>query len=313
MLFFGISDSLSLEDSRASHRLQVFLKMKEISMNSNKRSIIEYYDTCETDYRLFWDLDHSLAMHAGYWDETTKNLRDALVRENKVMAETAEISASDHVLDAGCGFGGSDIFLAKEYGCRVTGITLCSKQVERATTVALKYGVEGLVTFQIGDFCETSFPDESFDVVWGLESICHAHDKSKFVKEAYRLLKRGGRLVVADGFALQDDYAAKEKNDINKWLKGWGVESLETVSNFKAHLHTNQFQQITCKDITKNVLPSSKRLYWISFPALVFSKAGELLGFRSKTQTDNIRAAYYQYTTLKKKLWTYALFSAIKL
>lgn len=279
---------------------------------SPKRSIINYYEACEGDYRLFWDLNHSLAMHAGFWDASTKNLRDALMRENEVMAETANISSKDHVLDAGCGVGGSCIFLAKHYECHATGITLSAKQVETATKAALEHNVNKLATFQINDFCETTFPDESFDVVWGLESVCHAVDKNKFVKEAYRLLKPQGRLVIADGFALQNNYSLTEKNSMSKWLKGWGVESLETVSNFETFLKANHFQQVTCRNITKNVLPSSKKLYWISFPALLFSKIGELLCLRNKIQTNNIVGAHYQYITLKKKLWTYALFSAIK-
>lgn len=286
--------------------------MKKQKLDSPKRSIINYYEACEGDYRLFWDLNHSLAMHAGFWDATTKNLREALMRENEVMAETACISSKDHVLDAGCGIGGSCIFLAKHYGCHVTGITLSAKQVETATKASIKYGINELASFHINDFCETTFPDESFDVVWGLESVCHAVDKNKFIQEAYRLLKPGGRLVVADGFTLQDSYSLTEKNNMSKWLKGWGVESLETMSNFETYLKANHFQQIACKNITKNVLPSSKRLYWISFPAFLFSKIGEILRFRTQIQTNNIVAAYYQYITLKKKLWAYALFSAVK-
>lgn len=283
----------------------------QINKDSPKKKIINYYDTCESDYRLFWDLDHSMAMHAGFWDDTTKNLREALVRENEVMAETAHITSKDRVLDAGCGIGGSSIFLAKQYGCQVIGITLSAKQVQKATAAALKYGVSKLTTFLTEDFCQTSFADETFDVIWGLESVCHAADKAKFIKEAFRLLKPGGRLIIADGFALQDDYLPVDKNQMSKWLTGWGVESLETLKAFKIQLALI-FNHVECQNITKNILPSSKRLYWISFPGLIFSKVGEFFGFRSKEQTNNISAAYYQYKTLKKKLWTYALIYSVK-
>ena len=79
-------------------------------MRSKKSAIVEYYDTCEGDYRIFWDLDRSLAMHAGYWDSETKTLADALKRENEILAELAGVTSSDYVLDAGCGVGGSSIF-----------------------------------------------------------------------------------------------------------------------------------------------------------------------------------------------------------
>lgn len=280
-------------------------------LNTN-RTIIDYYDECESDYRIFWDLDRSLAMHAGYWDESTRTLHEALVRENEVLAETVGILRKDRVLDAGCGVGGSSIFLAKNYGCDVVGITLSAKQVEKATESAIRNGVETLVTFEVRDFCQTGFPDATFDVVWGMESVCHAADKGKFVQEASRLLKKGGRLVVADGFALKESYVESESRDMQKWLRGWGVSNLDTVDCFEHHLKANDFNHISYRDITSHVLPSSRRLYFISFPALVFSKIGEWIGVRKKIQTDNIFGAYYQYTTLKNKLWTYGIFCATK-
>lgn len=282
-------------------------------MKGIKSAIVDYYDLCESDYRIFWDLDRSLAMHAGFWDDTTKTLHEALNRENEILAAHAKITKKDRVLDAGCGIGGSSIFLAKRYGCHVTGITLSAKQAETASALAAEHGVESFVTFKVKDFCQTDFPDGSFDVVWGLESVCHAEDKAKFVKEAMRVLKAGGRLIVADGFATNRNFTKNEASAMQKWVRGWGVDTLESRDGFKKHLKEAGFTDISLQDITSNVLPSSKRLYLISFPAFVFSKIGEWTGLRKKIQTDNIVAAYYQYTTLKKQLWTYCVFSARKL
>ena len=129
--------------------------------------IIDYYDRCEGDYRRFWDLDHSCAMHAGYWDEKTRTLRQALRRENEVLAAIAGIKAGEHILDAGCGVGGSSIFLAKNFDCKVLGISLSAKQVATAIQIAHREGLQEKVTFQVKDYSCTDLPAHSFDVVCG--------------------------------------------------------------------------------------------------------------------------------------------------
>ena len=185
------------------------------------QKIIEYYKDTENAYKDSWDLNNSLAIHFGYWDSTVKSFPQSLLRMNEVMMEAAKIKSTDNVLDAGCGVGGSSIFLATALGCKVTGITLSERQVQQATDIAKQKGVEQLVDFKIMNYCATDFPDASFDVVWGCESICYAGNKEQFIKEAFRLLKPGGRLVVADGFVTSID-----NNDnpiIRQWLDGWQV------------------------------------------------------------------------------------------
>lgn len=275
-------------------------------------AIVQYYETCEADYRLLWDLNHSLAMHAGYWDSKTKSLRDALRRENEILAERAQIRPGQRVLDAGCGVGGSAIFLARHYQCEVVGITLSSKQVDVATANAAKASVRPCPQFYQMDYTATSFPAASFDVVWAIESVCHAPNKRLFIQESARLLRPGGTLILADGFANQDSYQGQEATQMSRWLKGWGVESLTTVHSFTQDLKESGFQDIQFQDVTQNVLPSSKRLYWYSWPACFGSKVGEWLGYRTPLQTENIHGARCQYQTLKQGLWLYGIIQAKK-
>lgn len=281
-------------------------------MQTNTKSIVDYYDSCEGDYRFFWDLSRSKAMHAGYWDKTTKNLADALQRENQVLAEIAAIQTEDRVLDAGCGIGGSTQFLAREIGCEAVGISLSTKQIDTARRLASQERFVCPPEFFVRDFTQTMFPDASFDVIWGLESICHANDKAAFAREAYRLLKPGGRLIVADGFNTVPQLGLEDQQCMSYWLNGWGVETLDTPELFKQHLELSGFQNVSYRNVTENVMPSSRRLYVISFPAIVMSKIGEWIGKRTKIQTNNIWGAYYQYITLKKGLWEYGIFVAHK-
>ena len=59
-------------------------------------------------------LNNSLAIHYGYWDEKVKIISASLLRMNEVMTEARRITATDKVLDAGCGVGGSSIFIAAQ-------------------------------------------------------------------------------------------------------------------------------------------------------------------------------------------------------
>ena len=279
-------------------------------MAADTQRLINYYDATESDCRLFWHLNKSMAIHYGYWDEKTKNLPQALQRTNDILAEKTGIKKSDHVLDAGCGVGGSAIYLAKTIGCKVTGITLVPRQVKMAMKNAKKHGVEELVDFQVMDLINTSLEGESFDVVWALESICNNSEYKEFIEEAFRLLKKNGRLIIADYFVLKKDY--NNELMMKRWFEGWVMEPLETKQNFKEYLSETGFKKISSSNITKNVTPSSKILYRNSFLSLIFGKIEEFLKIKTKIQNKNGLACYYQYKTLKKKLWEYEIFYAEK-
>lgn len=280
--------------------------------DARKQKIVQYYETCEANYRKWWDLDRSLAMHAGFWDKSTKTLHEALLKENEILASIAKIERGDSVLDAGCGVGGSSIFLADRIGCRVTGITLSEKQVQTATRKARERELAQPPAFLVRDFTRTGFPDGSFDVVWAIESVCHAEDKSLFVNEAYRLLKPGGRLILADGFNVRNSYTQREKRLLDKTVNGWAVDSMESIPNFERYLREAQFKNISMQDATHYVLPSSRRLFYYSFPAIALSKLGEWLGWSSRIQTQDFVGYHYQYWAVKKQLAKYAIFYAEK-
>ncbi len=279
---------------------------------ARKQKIVQYYDSCEANYRNWWDLDRSLAMHAGFWDESTKSLHEALLKENEILAGIAKIQPSDHVLDAGCGVGGSAIFLSERIGCQVTGITLSEKQVQTATHKASERHLAVPPTFLARDYTSTGFADGSFDVVWAIESVCHAEDKSLFVKEAHRLLKPGGRLIVADGFNVRNSYTSSEKQILDKAMNGWAVDSMESIPNFEGYLHQSGFKMISKQDATHYVLPSSRRLFFYSFPAIALSKLGEWFGWSSKIQTRDFVGYHYQYWAIRKQLARYIIFYAEK-
>ena len=281
-------------------------------MDEYHQRIVEYYRDTENAYKDSWDLNNSLAIHYGYWDEKVHSFPESLLRMNEVMAETAPVLAGDYVLDAGCGVGGSSIFLAGSLGCNVTGITLSERQVEQARRNAVARGVQQNVQFEVMDYCRTRFPNAQFDVVWGCESICYADDKAAFVREAWRVLKPGGRLVVADGFVT--DFANNENTSIRQWLDGWQVNYLETPERFSGYMQEAGFSAIHYRDISREVRRSSRRLLrfyylaslYLGWKKINFSKPA------TEMQKKNIAACLHQYRGMKKGLWQYGLVSGTK-
>lgn len=280
-------------------------------MQDIQDKIIDYYDQCAGHYRFFWDLDRSLAMHAGYWDSSTKTLRDALRRQNEVLAEMAGISSKDRVLDAGCGVGGSSIFLANTFDCKVTGITISPKQAAAARENGQKFCKwSNIPDFLVMDYTKTAFLDGSFDVIWAMESICHAVNKEDFLKEAYRLLRPGGRLILADGFVHQN--AANNEKKMSSWISGFGCPSLAVIDDFITTMDKLEFNKVSKSDITPHVLPSSKRLYYVSFLGIPFTTVLQWIGRGSPTKKANLIAARDQYLTLSRGLWNYYIVMGCK-
>lgn len=277
----------------------------------NQSSIARYYDYTLPFYNIFWH-KKSNALHYGIWEQDTRNLQEALINTNCYLAKKANIKTGDTVLDAGCGIGGSAIWLAQNIGCSVVGITISDKQVTRAKQLARKHDVDSKVQFFNRDFTNTKFKDESFDVVWAIESVCHATDKKDFLKEAYRLLKKNGRLILADGFQKRDTLDEAEDKLISDFCTGLQLPNIVKFSDFEKELKVTGFRDIEAKDKSDEARPSSKKLYRMCRIGYPISKITGLLGLTPKLLTLNNLAGIKQYEGGNSGLLCYGVFYAKK-
>jgi tocopherol O-methyltransferase len=279
------------------------------SHDAAHRAIAEYYDYTVGYYRTFWH-GSTGAIHYGLGDGHTRCWRDELLNTNRIMARRAEISRRDRVLDAGCGVGGSSVWLAREYGARVVGITLSPAQLARARDTAKQQSLGEYVEFDLRDYAATGLPARSFDVVWALESSCYAADKSAFVREAHRLLRPGGRLIVGDGFLKRLPRTSAEAAAYDAFKRGLVLPDLVRPQDLEHEMKVVGFDRVEIWDHTEGARRSSQRLYRRCLIAHPLSRILESLGIVSPIIRQNIRAGIAQRTLVRSGVAGYFLIRA---
>ncbi len=273
---------------------------------------IAYYEQTLFDYRTVWLNRSNLAFHFGFHDNEHPGHAEALENTNRTLARIAGIRPGDRVLDAGCGLGGSGFWLAQHLGARVVGITLAQSQVDQARRIADRRGLADKVRFERSDFTGTSFPTGSFDVVWAVESLCHAEVKGCFYREAARLLRPGGRLVIAEFIRTTRRLDQKAERVVREWLDGWAIPDLDTEREHIDAAAAAGFNGISLRDCTIFTRPSLRRLYRMAVLAAPINEALYRLRVRSRTQHRNVIASLRQYQALEADSWFYGVLSATK-
>jgi len=277
----------------------------------NPDEVAEYYNTTQNHYLRWWNLGKQLSLHYGIRDENAKSFAESLINTNRVMMEISGIAAGDRVLDAGCGVGGAALFLNRMKNATVTGISLSERQIRYAREQAKKNYPDAKVSFEVMDFTQTPFPDESFDVIWACESVCQA-DKKAFIKESYRLLRKGGKLIMADFFLTRGDQEDKNSR-IRKWCDSWAVSELVSCDHFIKILSSEGFGSVKSFDYTQNIKACSRRMYLASLFGAIPSEIYNLLHPKvSRFAKSHYKCGYYQYRALKEGLWRYVVVRAVK-
>ncbi len=280
---------------------------------TQNEKVNQYYDSTVIAYRALWTGRKDLAMHFGYYDESVQTHQDSLLKMNSVLSGLAEISAEDHVLDAGCGYGGSSIWLARNTGCQVTGVTIVPYQIRKAEKYLRKYGPSEKVRFLCQDYSRTSLPDGSFSVVWGLESFVHAERKRDVIAEAWRLLDSGGRLLISEYMLMEGRiFSENEENIIRGWLKGWAMPNLLSPEEYKSILEERGFYGVEIHNLTENVRPSLRRLGKMAYILEPPFRLLYRLGLLSSVNMENIAASACQRRALEQGLWEYKVIVAKK-
>jgi len=202
-----------------------------------------------------WSMIWGPHIHHGYYDLealTPIQAQERLIE--KLMAMLPKIQGK--ILDVGCGMGGSSLRLAERYSAEVQGVTLSAEQVKIATRRAELLGAER-VHFKVEDALSlASIPDGSIDLVWSLESCEQFYDKDLFLKQALRVLKPGGHLMLATWCSSDPVYHAREAKQYQKLCQAFDVPYMPTLMHYLKLLRKNNFRIEKVADWSKEVAPS---------------------------------------------------------
>ena len=108
------------------------------------------------------------------------------------LAAECHVGTDSYVLVVGCGVGITPCYLAKQHGCRVVGVDLSQRMVDRSNERAKKKGVQDLVEFRQADAQELPFEDALFDAMMCESVNAFIPDRRKAAREYVRVVKPGG-------------------------------------------------------------------------------------------------------------------------
>jgi cyclopropane-fatty-acyl-phospholipid synthase len=163
---------------------------RENSKSGSRRNILAHYDLGNRFYETW--LDASMTYSSARFDDHARALEDAQRAKYRALAEHLELKTGDHVLEIGCGWGGFAEFAAREYGARVTGITISDEQLAYAQERIAKAGLSHLVEIRRQDYRDVEGQFDKVASIEMFEAVGERYWPVYFSKIA-SVLKPGGK------------------------------------------------------------------------------------------------------------------------
>ena len=225
------------------------------------QEIGSFYDASSELWEKIWGehMHHGYYGRGGTYKVERRQAQIDLIEELLFWAGTTSQNAPQNILDVGCGIGGSTLYLANKFSAKAVGITLSSVQAKRATERATAAGLENQVVCKVANALEMPFVDNSFDLVWSLESGEHMPDKAKFLQECYRVLQPGGKLILATWChretSMIGELTPNELRHLQEIYRVYCLPYVISLSEYTAIAESTGFKQIRSDDWSMRVAP----------------------------------------------------------
>ena len=175
------------------------------------------------------------------WGPGVQSRQDALLYVNTLISETLKPHISGEpqqfkLLDLGCGVGGTAVWLARETGIRVTGISLSAEEIQLARDRAAEVHQSDRCEFQVGDFSDL----QDFGTYHGavaIESFVHAASPEHVFDQVRKHLHQGGLFILCDDVMTEQSRGNGDAQRREKWIRrfkeGWRLRSLITITDIR--------------------------------------------------------------------------------
>ncbi|TGK82739.1 class I SAM-dependent methyltransferase [Leptospira bourretii] len=163
--------------------------LRKNTLTGSKKNIVEHYDLGNKFYKLF--LDPSMTYSSAYFESLEDSLEEAQTRKVDKLCQKLKLNPADHLLEIGSGWGFLSIHAAKNYGCRVTTVTLSEEQYVYAKERIQKEGLSDKIEIRIEDYRKIEGQFTKIVSVEMLEAVGDAYYETFFQKCQDLLTKEG--------------------------------------------------------------------------------------------------------------------------